>query len=122
MGILLYEITFNVIINSLSAYSTTRMQPHISAKAIAENAEIPYVQINTVFLLNKNQGLDAQTINSINKILNTKQNVIVFFEALACTTNGGACAAATEFLLNVFARNPNIIVMGSINEPHRLPS
>lgn len=92
-----------------------------SAQAIAESAEIPYVQLNAVFLLNENKAFDRQTVNSINKILKTKQKIIVFFEALECTKDH-IYGQTVAYLLDLFERNPNIIVIASIQKPHELPS
>lgn len=91
-------------------------------RAIAENAGIPCVQINTVFLLNRNQNFDTHTANCIKKIRNTKEKIIVFLEALDCTRNDHVYGGTVEYLLDLFEHNPNIIVVASVQEPHELPS
>lgn len=90
------------------------------AQAIAENADIPYVQINTPFLLNSDKTLNAETVKFIDNIIKTTNKVIITFAGLDCVSDGNY-AAAVSLLINRFENNANISVIGIMNTPHKMP-
>lgn len=95
------------------------------AKIIAENADVQFIEINTPFLLGDNKNFSTQTIESLNKILNTKQKVVVSFLGLDCTSDWAHAtnyARAVYSILEAFEKNSNITVIGVLDRPDRLPS
>lgn len=90
------------------------------AQAIAENADVPHIQINVPFLLNANRTLTPAAIDFLNNIIKTTQKVIITFAGFDCVSDWDY-AAAISLLLNRFEDNDNITVIGIVNNPQKMP-
>lgn len=99
-------------------------------QAVAEKAGIPFVKINSPFVADKYKDSGPDNLKEIFKnILQTKRIILVAFDELHCLTDGHKnannpnqnTAEALWLLMDQCAENPNIILVGIMNDGSNMP-
>jgi AAA+ superfamily predicted ATPase len=99
-------------------------------QAIAENANVEFIKINAPFVLNSYKDSGPDNLKAIFKnILQTKTKIIVAFDELHCLTDGHKnannpnqnTAEALWLLLDQCSENPNITLVGIMNDSSNMP-
>jgi AAA+ superfamily predicted ATPase len=99
-------------------------------QAVAERAGLPLIKINAPFVADQYKDSGSQNLKSIFKpILETKNKIIVAFDELHCLTDGHKninnpnqnTAEAFWTLLDQCSENPNIILVGIMNDGSNMP-
>lgn len=99
-------------------------------QAVAEKANIPFIKINSAFVSDKYKDSGPDNLKAIFKsILQTKTTIIVAFDELHCLTDSHKnsnnpnqnTAEALWLLMDQCAENPNIILVGIMNDGSNMP-
>lgn len=99
-------------------------------QAVAEKAGIPFVKINAAFVADKYKDSGPENLKAIFKpILQIKNQIIVAFDELHCLTDGHKninnpnqnIAEALWLLIDQCAENPNVILVGIMNDGSNMP-
>lgn len=99
-------------------------------QAVSEKAGIPFVKINSAFVSDKYKDSGPDNLKAIFKpILQTKNKILVAFDELHCLTDGHKninnpnqnTAEALWLLIDQCAENPNIILVGIMNDGSNMP-
>lgn len=99
-------------------------------QAVAEKSDLPFIKINSAFVADKYKDSGPDNLKAIfGSILQTKRKTIVSFDELHTLINGHKnnnnpdqnTATALWLLMDQCAENPNIILMGTINDASDMP-